>query len=76
MRIVAFTVRVECPACEGKKRLRLKVDDPNGELVDCALCQGLGHVEAVAPFDDFAKLIRGMAALDRGLTLPLPRKRR
>lgn len=72
MKILAFTVRVECDECHGAKRVRRyrsDREDPNGETVDCHVCNGLGHVEAVVPFDEFAKLVRGMAALDRGKTV-------
>lgn len=64
MKILAFTIRVECTHCDGKKRMRKFPDDKNGEMIDCWWCNGLGHIEAVSPFDDVVKLVQGLARVE------------
>lgn len=60
MKIVAFVVKLECGNCNGKKSVPGGQRE-YGELIDCPLCKGTGLVDGHVRFEDFAKLIHGLA---------------
>ncbi len=64
MKIIAFTVRVECPSCKGEKHVPGGQRE-YGELLNCPYCSGRGHVEGYSSYADFAKLIEGVVRLSR-----------
>ena len=61
-KILYFCVLVECDHCKGKKHVPGGQRE-YGELVPCPLCHGQGHVPGVATFEEFAKLMQGIASL-------------
>lgn len=71
MKIVGFVVRVECPACNGKgEKVRWQFYD--GEKPErCLECKGLCHVEGLAVWADFEKLVYDIvnAAVDKAVKL-------
>lgn len=62
MKIVSFVVRIECPGCKGAKQVPGGQRE-YGELVWCQRCNGDGSILGQVSFDDFAKLIEGVAKL-------------
>lgn len=60
--VVSFVVRLHCEACDGKKRVP-GGEILYGELVNCATCGGKGTIPGTVAFEDFVKLLKGMASL-------------
>jgi len=62
VKIVSLVVRLHCINCDAKGSVR-GVQQQYGELVECPVCSGRGTVAGEVAFEDFEKLIRGIAAL-------------
>ena len=62
MKIVSLVVRIHCINCDGKGSVPGGQRE-YGELVECPVCSGRGTVAGEVAFEDFEKLIRGIAAL-------------
>lgn len=60
MKIISFVVKLHCEHCDGTGRVPGGQRE-YGELVGCLYCKGYGTVAGEVPFEDFAKLIQGIA---------------